>query len=172
MVVYHPTLIVMIQSIDKKLVESLIAKAKAAPRKRTNHNFHETLDENPHRFLNVMLRGSYFTPHRHLNPPKHESFLVLKGEVGFLMFDDEGKVTGSYRLAPEGLYSDSSVMGIDIKPGVWHCLVVLSDVAVCYEVKPGPYEPTSDKEFADWAPHEGKEGTDAYTQELLRYFEQ
>jgi len=161
-----------IQTIHAELVESLIARAKASPRLRTNHNFHASMEENPHRFLNVMLRGSYFTPHRHLKPPKHESFLVLKGEVGFLEFDDHGRVTRTFRLKPSGLLENNgSVMGVDILPGVWHCLVVLSDEAVCYEVKPGPYVVTSDKEFADWAPHEGTDGCDAYLQELLKHFE-
>jgi cupin fold WbuC family metalloprotein len=162
----------MIQTIDNRLVDSLIAEAKCSPRKRTNYNFHQTLDENPHRFLNVMLKGSYFTPHRHLNPPKHESFLVLQGEVGFLMFNDQGKVTATHRLSPEGLLGKPGVvMGVDISPGIWHCLVVLSDIAVCYEVKPGPYDPTSDKEFAEWAPLEGGEETEAYSRSLLKYFE-
>ena len=161
----------MIQTLDRKLVDSLIEEANRSPRRRTNHNFHRSLDENPHRFLNVMLRGSYFTPHRHLKPPKHESFLVLQGEVGFVTFDDVGKVVDTYRLSPAGLEQNTeSVLGIDIPPGVWHCLVVLSEVAVCYEVKPGPYDPTSDKEFAEWAPHEGKDDTEAYACYLLGLF--
>ena len=162
----------MIQTLDRKLVDSLIEEANHSPRRRTNYNYHRSLDENPHRFLNVMLRGSYFTPHRHLKPPKHESFLVLQGEVGFVTFDDHGKVVDTYRLSPAGLEAGAdSVMGIDIPPGVWHCLVVLSEVAVCYEVKPGPYDPTSDKEFAEWAPHEGTEGTEVYARSLLELFD-
>ena len=162
----------MIQTLDRQLVDSLIAEAKQSPRRRMNHNYHQSFEENPHRFLNVMLRGSYFTPHRHLKPPKHESFLVLQGEVGFVAFDETGQVTNTYRLTPEGLIGNSdAVMGIDIPPGVWHCLVVISEVAVCYEVKPGPYDPNSDKEFADWAPHEGSKGTEAYTRFLLGLFD-
>jgi hypothetical protein len=38
-------------------------------------------------------------------------------------------------------------------------------------VKPGPYDLTSDKEFADWAPHEGQPGCAAYQADLLRHFE-
>jgi hypothetical protein len=44
---------------------------------------------------------------------------------------------------------------------------VLSDTAVCYEVKPGPYILTNDKEFAPWAPAEGSEGCAAYWRQLL-----
>jgi cupin fold WbuC family metalloprotein len=161
-----------IQTFQADLVQTLIARARASERLRTNHNFHATLDENPHRFLNVMLRGSYFTPHRHLKPPKHESFLVLKGEVGFLLFDDAGRVNRAQRMRPDALdLNNGAVVGVDVQPGIWHSLVVLSDVAVCYEVKPGPYDPTSDKEFADWAPHEGQPGCSAYLCGLLQHFE-
>jgi len=161
-----------IQTLHAELVQQLITAAKASPRLRTNYNFHASMGENPHRFLNVMLRGSYFTPHRHLKPPKHESFLVLQGEVGFLQYDDAGGVIATHRLRPSGLLADDgSVMGIDIQPGIWHNLVVLSDVAVCYEVKPGPYVVSNDKEFADWAPHEGSAGCEAYLAKLLKHFE-
>jgi cupin fold WbuC family metalloprotein len=161
----------MIQVIDAPLIQSLITKAQQSPRLRTNHNFHQSFEENPHRFLNVMLRGSYFTPHRHLKPPKHESFLVLQGEVGFLQFDDTGKVLNTWRLGPGGLVGEAGmVAAVDIAPGIWHALVVISEVAVCYEVKPGPYIPTDDKEFAPWAPVEGSAGTTVYTEQLLKYF--
>jgi cupin fold WbuC family metalloprotein len=161
----------MIQTIDRALVEKLIEQARNSPRLRTNHNFHGSFDENPHRFLNVMLRGSYFTPHRHLSPPKHESFLVMEGEVGFIHFDDNGSVVKTYRLSPKGFHGEPGhVLSVDIQPGIWHGLVVLSEFAVCYEVKPGPYDPNADKEFATWAPHEGTEGTGEYLGRLLKHF--
>jgi len=163
---------IMIQTIDKPLIDFLIEQARRSPRKRTNHNFHQNYDENPHRFLNVMLRGSYFTPHRHSNPPKHESFMVIQGEVGFLQFDDKGAVSERYRLTPGAMEAGSEhVLAVDISPGIWHSLVVLSEIAVCYEVKPGPYDPNADKEFAPWAPEEGGDGAEAYQQSLLRHFE-
>jgi cupin fold WbuC family metalloprotein len=120
------------------------------------------MDENPHRFLNVMLRGTYIAPHRHLDPPKTEAFLVLEGEVAFFTFDDEGNPGAPVTLGPAG-----DALGIDVPPGVWHTLVVLSDEAVCYEVKPGPYTAATDKEFAPWAPREGDAGTEKYLERLL-----
>ncbi len=118
------------------------------------------MDENPHRFLNVMLRGTYVTPHRHLDPPKAESFLVLEGEIAFFVFDDRGAVTARYILGRE-------TVGIDIDPGIWHSLAVLTPEAVCYEVKPGPYSAVNDKDFAPWAPREGDPAAPAYLEKLL-----
>jgi cupin fold WbuC family metalloprotein len=150
-----------IQLLDSALVQSLVERARQSPRRRVNYNFHARMEDNPHRFLNVMLRGTYIAPHRHLDPPKSESFLVLEGELAFFTFDDSGRILSSHRLGGE-------VTGIDIPPGVWHTLAVLSAHAVCYEVKPGPYAAASDKEFAPWAPREGDAGVAEYLEELVR----
>jgi cupin fold WbuC family metalloprotein len=149
-----------IQLIDKELIASLIERARQSPRLRTNHNFHARMEDNPHRFLNVMLRGTYIAPHRHTTPPKPEAFLVLSGEIAFFTFDDTGEVTGTYVLGGQRT-------GIDVAAGVWHTLAVLSPEAVCYEVKPGPYRPSSDKDFAPWAPREGEPGASRYLERLL-----
>ena len=43
----------------------------------------------------------------------------------------------------------------EIPGGAWHSFVFQKPSAVILEVKPGPYEPQDDKEFAEWAPLEG-----------------
>jgi hypothetical protein len=45
--------------------------------------------------------------------------------------------------------------------------VALTPHAVCYEVKPGPWNPASDKEFAVWAPDEGRPEAAAYLAGLI-----
>jgi cupin fold WbuC family metalloprotein len=137
-----------LQLLDSALIASLIERARQSPRLRTNHNFHTSMDDNPHRFLNVMVQGTYIAPHRHRDPPKSETFIVLEGELAFFTFDDAGQVTSTHILG-------RNAIGIDIQPGVWHSLAVLTPHAVCFEVKPGPYSAANDKDFALWAPREG-----------------
>jgi cupin fold WbuC family metalloprotein len=149
-----------VQLLDASLFERLIVRARQSPRLRTNHNFHASMDERTHRFLNVMLRGTYVTPHRHTDPPKSEAFLALQGEIAFFLFDDDGNVTRTEILG-------RGVLGIDIAPGVWHSLAVLTPEAVCYEVKPGPYSPANDKDFAPWAPREGAPEAEPYLARLI-----
>jgi cupin fold WbuC family metalloprotein len=149
-----------VQIVDRELFAKLIERARQSPRLRTNHNFHASMEDNPHRFLNVMVKGTYIAPHRHLDPPKAESFLVLEGEVAFFIFDDAGRVTRADVLGGDP-------MGIDIAPGTWHTLAPVSPHAVCYEVKPGPYSATNDKDFAPWAPREGEPGTAEYLERLM-----
>ena len=57
--------------------------------------------------------------------------------------------------------------GIDLRPGLWHSIAALTPVAVCYEVKPGPWDPATDKEFAPWAPEEGSDAASQYLATLL-----
>jgi len=118
------------------------------------------MEDNPHRFLNVLVKGTYVAPHRHLDPPKAESFVVLEGEIAFFIFDDVGAVVRTEKVGVDPI-------GIDLPPGVWHATAPLSAHAVCYEVKPGPYSAATDKEFAPWAPREGEPGVAAYIESLL-----
>ena len=151
-----------VQTLDAALFSELIKRAAQSPRRRINHNFHRTMDENPHRFLNVMLRGTYVAPHRHADPRKSESFVILAGEVAFFTFDDAGSVLSATVLGHDPV-------GIDIQPGVWHTMAVLSDHAICFEVKPGPYSEANDKDFAPWAPREGQPEVIEYAKWLLSH---
>ena len=156
-----------VKLIGNEMFKELIEQAQNSPRKRKNYNFHPSMDSNPHRFMNVLCRGTYITPHRHLHPPKAESFLILEGAVVFFIFNDDGSIKEKHLLGR--MPGKRMSMGIDIAPGIWHNLVTLTDYAVCYEVKPGPYVVSDDKEFADWAPHEGSAGCDEYMAELLTH---
>jgi cupin fold WbuC family metalloprotein len=149
-----------VQTLSQALLDDLIERAHRSPRLRVNHNFHGSMEDNPHRFLNVMVKGTYIAPHRHLDPPKAEAFLVLDGEVAFFLFDDAGNV-----VRTEVVGSDP--IGIDLPSGVWHTLTPMSEHAVCYEVKPGPYSAATDKDFAPWAPREGDPEVAAYIESLL-----
>lgn len=150
-----------VQLIDERLLETTLSRAAASPRGRINHNFHSDLGSSLHRFLNAWTRGSYAAPHRHLQVPKPESFVVLRGELGLFVFDDAGQVTERHVLGRDGL------LGIDLAPGLWHTVAAVSETAVCFEVKSGPYDAATDKEFAPWAPREGDPEAPAYLARLL-----
>ncbi|MDR1645065.1 MAG: WbuC family cupin fold metalloprotein [Tannerellaceae bacterium] len=133
--------------IDEQLLDETTEKAKQSPRLRMNHNFHEHLDEPVHRLINAMEPGTYLRPHRHRNPDRDESFLILRGRVAIFIFNDQGNITEQFILD-----SRSGVYGAEIKAGVWHGLIVLETGSVLYEVKNGPYAPVSPENFAPWSP--------------------
>lgn len=138
--------------IDKQLLDKTSEQAKQSPRLRMNYNFHERLDDPVNRLLNAMEPGSYIRPHRHLDPDKDEIFLLLRGKVVVFTFDDEGNITEKFLLDPmAGSY------GAEIKPDVWHCLLVLERDTVVYEVKPGPFAPLDPNNMAPWSPEPNDE---------------
>ena len=164
-----------IQLITDDLIQATLASARRSPRRRANHNFHSGPAENPHRFLNVLLQDTYVAPHRHVTPPKAETFLVLEGYIALFRFDDDGKVSDRYLLGrgplpdklPPAFASVPPAWGIDLAAGVWHTLTAVTPHAVCFEVKPGPWDPATDKDFAAWAPREGDPAAPAYLRALL-----
>lgn len=138
--------------IDKQLLDKTSEQAKQSPRLRMNYNFHERLDDPVNRLLNAMEPGSYIRPHRHLDPDKDEIFLLLRGKAVVFTFDDEGNITEKFLLDPM-----AGSHGAEIKPGVWHCLLVLEPDTVVYEVKSGPFAPLDPNNMAPWSPEPNDE---------------
>ncbi len=150
-----------VQLIDDELIQATLSKARSSPRLRANHNFHASPADSFHRFLNAWVRGTYAQPHRHLVPPKPESFSILRGELACFVFDEGGGVLERRILGRGGCF------GVDLAPGVWHTLAPVTPEAVCFEVKPGPWDPETDKEFAPWAPREGEPAAAVYLAGLM-----
>ena len=72
-----------------------------------------------------------------------------------------GEIEDYYQLS-----SDSFSIGSDIEPGVLHTFFAVVEDTVFFEVKPGPYDQASDKDFASWAPTEGTESAVEYLRNL------
>jgi len=136
--------------IDGELMRYAVEMSRLSPRGRIIQPLHKGPDASLHRMLNCMQPGTYIRPHRHVDPPKPESFMLISGALRQLVFDGSGNVTESFEVR-----AGSEVFGGDIEPGVWHSWIVLEPDTVAFEVKPGPYTKASDKEFAPWAPEEG-----------------
>jgi len=114
-----------------------------------------------HRMINALQPYSYVRPHRHLQPPKAESVIVLQGALLCFIFSPTGQVEQLYTLA-----ADSAHFGVDSEPGVYHTFLALEEDTVVFEAKPGPYEQSSDKDFASWAPPEDTPEAEAYMEYL------
>jgi cupin fold WbuC family metalloprotein len=153
-----------VQLLTGSLFRDLIEQAGRTPRRRLNYNFHAGPEDNPHRFLNVFLEGSYVRPHRHKDPPKSEAFLVLEGRMAVFLFDENGAVERTMVIS-SGADEDR---GVDLPPCLWHTVAALTPHAVCYEVKSGPWNPATDKEFAPWAPEEGSAEAASYLAGLIQ----
>ncbi len=149
--------------IDKTLIDPLLKAGGESPRKRKNYNFHPEASDPMHRMLHASNTGTYVQPHKHENPDKTEAFVILKGKVVVIEFDDEGNITDHIIMQ-----AGSENYGVELPPRAWHMLITLEDNSLFYEVKNGPWDPSDDKFFAPWAPKEGEEGCRAYNKKILK----
>ena len=120
--------------IDKHLLDKVSAEAKVSSRLRMNYNFHPSLEDKCHRFLNAVEPGTKVEIHRH--PTKDESFVLLRGRVRVNTYNDDGTVIESVVLSPEG-----GLYGVDIPKNVWHNVECLESGSVFFECKEGPFVP-------------------------------
>lgn len=137
--------------LNQALFDDLCGQAAASVRRRANFNLHDSAADPVQRFLNVMQPGTYVRPHRHNDPDKWELTIVLSGRVVVLLLEPDGMVVHK-RIE---LDASGPERGIELPAGVWHTCAALSPDAVLLEIKRGPYNARSDKDFAVWAPAEG-----------------
>ena len=149
--------------IDEQLLDALTERAKNSIRKRMNYNFHPQLNDPMQRLLNALEPNTYLPPHRHLNPDKEEIFLVLRGKLALIEFNENGSIISHMIIEPR-----NGVYGGEVASGVWHTLISLESGTVIYELKKGPFEPIAAGNFASWAPsHENVSDVKNYQQSLL-----
>ncbi len=120
--------------IDKILLDNVSEQAKESPRLRMNFNFHQSLDEKCHRFLNAVEPETEVPIHKH--PTKDETFVILRGKVRVTIHNDDGSIIEDYVLCP-----DEGRHGVNITKGVWHKLECLEENSVIFECKEGPFVP-------------------------------
>ena len=120
-----------IEIIDSQLLEEVSEQAKASPRWRMNHNFHQSLDEKCHRMLNALEPGTEIPIHHH--PTKDETFILMRGKVRVLTYNDDGTIVDDIIFSQE-----SGNYGMDIPKNVWHTIQCI-EPAVLFECKEGPF---------------------------------
>lgn len=151
--------------IDQHLLNSVSSQAQHSPRLRKNHNFHPSDEFCSHRLLNGMEPGSYIRPHRHLDTNKDESMVMVRGAMGVIAFDDEGKVVLAKKLSACG-----EAIAVDIPHGRFHTVVSLEQGTIFFEAKAGPYRALTGEERAPWAPDEASPEAAEYLRELETLF--
>lgn len=156
-----------IKRLTQELLNNIAHLARSSPRLRQNYNFHDSA-EKVQRFINVLQLGTYVRPHRHCRAAGvngFEFFLVLQGSLGIIILDECGQI-----LHREVVGADCSTRGIELPAGTYHTLVALAPDTVILELKEGPYEPSTDKEFLDAFPIEGTPAARELVETWQSYF--
>lgn len=123
----------VMQLINKNLLDTVTEQAKESPRLRMNYNFHADLNDKCQRLLNAMEPGTVMPIHHH---KVAEVYILLQGRLRVMTYNDAGEEIESVILDPkDGNY------GLQIPENTWHSLEVLESGSVIFEVKEGPYIP-------------------------------
>ena len=126
--------------INETLLDEVTRQAKESSRLRMNYNFHNSLDAKAQRLLNALEPGTLLPIHQH--PHTAETYLLLRGKIRVIYYNDQKEVTESVILDPRcGMY------GIHIPSNQWHTLEVLEGGSVIFEVKDGPYTPLGEQDI-------------------------
>lgn len=153
--------------LNEDLLQGALAASRKSARKRIIQPLHRSDSATLHRMFNAVQPDSYIPPHRHADPPKAESWIVLRGALAFFTFDDHGAIDECLEIRAGG-----EIFGVDLEPGVYHTFFALEPDTIVFEVKDGPYSPTTDKAFPDWAPREGTPEANGYLAKLRVEFAQ
>jgi cupin fold WbuC family metalloprotein len=141
-----------IKRLNQELLDTIAQQARNSSRRRQTHNFHD-LSEKVQRFINVLQPGTYVRPHRHRRAAGvngFEFFLVVQGELGIIILDENAQIIHKERVSANG-----PTHGVELPEGTYHTLVALAPDTVILELKEGPYDPSTDKEFLNAFPAEG-----------------
>ncbi|MEN9023364.1 MAG: cupin fold metalloprotein, WbuC family [Verrucomicrobiaceae bacterium] len=154
------------KEVALETIDRLCREATASPRRRAHLNLHEDLEEDVQRLLIAMQPGTYVRPHRHPEPYKKETLIILQGRCACFTFHNDGSINKSVILDPaKGTYL------CEIPDQQWHGVTCLSDNTVVLEFKRGPYTPLTPENFATWAPEENSNTCSQYMAHLIRTVE-
>lgn len=128
---------------------TLCQNARLSPRQRAHHNLHPTLDAPVQRLCIALQPETFVRPHCHSEANKWEQVLVLDGAISVLICSPDGTLLERIELSATGTRM------LEIPALTWHTLVCQAPDTLVFEVKEGPFAPSSDKDFVPWAPQEG-----------------
>lgn len=127
-------------------VERLKQEVPLTRRKRIRILMHPDTNHQLHEMLVVYTSATYVRPNLHVG--KDESLHILEGDADFVFFDEHGKVV---KLVELSATNPSKEFFIRVPQGIFHTVIMRSDMLVIHEATPGPFVPTETL-WAPWAP--------------------
>jgi cupin fold WbuC family metalloprotein len=134
--------------ITTELIDKVIEQARTSPRLRMNYNFHPELSDPVQRLINALGPWTYIRPHKHTT--KEESFVLLRGTVLAVVFNEDGSIREHAILS-----ATSGILGVEFEENCYHMLTSLETGSAVYEIKEGPFVPHTEGSSASFAPKEG-----------------
>lgn len=146
---FFPSFQIVYMVLDQQLFATLLTNAAQNPRLRCAYTLHQSYAEPVQRMVVAMQPDSYVQPHQHTEPAQWELFVMLQGQVDFLLFSPAGQLLQKHRLA-----AGQSCAGLELAPGQFHSVVAVDGPAIFLEVKQGPFDPAAPRSYGQFAPAE------------------
>ncbi len=132
-------------SVSKEVVNDLKKISADLGHKSVRICLHPGVDSRLQDMVVLIPKSQYFAPHKHLD--RSESYHLIEGEAALFMFDEAGAVLECTVLNSSGTFLYRT------RGDQFHALVPLSDQLIYHEARQGPFVPSGDSIFPDWAPH-------------------
>lgn len=126
--------------IDKTLLDTVSAQAKASPRLRMNYDLRNSIEDKSQRMLNAIEPGTVMPIHRH--HASSETVICIRGHFEEYLYDENGVLIETIDMRPGGAF-------VNVPAGQWHNLKSLESGTVLFEAKDGAYEPLGEDEIMD-----------------------
>ena len=113
-------------------------------KKRYRLCLHDSPENSLHEMFICRSRNDYFRPDKHYG--FSESHTIIEGSEAIILFSDEGLIIDIFILD-----RDKDYISYRINSDIYHMTVPITEYAIDYEVKPGPFLPENNI-YPDWAP--------------------
>ena len=120
--------------VSQQLLMEFAQSAEKSPRRRRHRNLHETNDT-IQRIVRAMQPDTYMQPHRHLGEAPFRLFVLLRGKIGAIFFNENGMTDGAALLD-----RDSGNLVIEIPGDRYFSLVSLEPNSALLEIREGPIQ--------------------------------
>lgn len=151
--------------VDQKTISQL----KETFNKSNEISIRLCLHKNPqclsHEMIVLIRSGEYYRPHKHLS--KMDTMLIIEGELAVFTFDNDGGIIDYCRLMPGLSIIYKTAMN------VYHAAYPISNTAIYFESREGPFTEAGDSVFAPWSPQpEDTKGINQYHNRLKMTLDQ
>ncbi len=138
-------------AVNTDLIKYLTTQLSKNDQSSIRISLHKDAQATFHQMIIAHRKGHYYRPHKHLK--KVEAYHLISGAIQVVIYDDQGHVDKSVRVAAPGEEMRAEVPFIyRIGANHWHCVIPLTEIVVFHEAKEGPFIAEEDSLYPPWAP--------------------
>jgi cupin fold WbuC family metalloprotein len=125
-------------------INNIFSGVKEKHHNRSHFNLHMSHNDNCQKLLLKLHRGTFIKPHRHIHDLDSEILICLQGRCRVVLFHDDGRIHKSLVI------DTNHTPFVEIYNHEWHTVLPISQEAILFEVKSGPFREEYSKEFPVW----------------------